>query len=97
MKLALRFTFLMLIILCLIPTAQAKKSKHKPKPTKCSQGTAYRNCAACGTAKDNKHRTLNVQKNRGTAVTSPEKITAPRPVAADSTAYRLSLIGEPKA
>ncbi|MDQ6651284.1 MAG: hypothetical protein M3Y84_00910 [Acidobacteriota bacterium] len=75
MKLARRFTFLMLIILCSLPTAQAKKSKHKPKPTKCSQGTAYRNCPACGTAKDNKHRTLNVQKNRGTAVTSPEKIT----------------------
>jgi hypothetical protein len=73
MKLARRFTLLTLIILCWLPTAQAKKPK--PKPAACSQGTPYRNCPACGTVKDNKHRTLNLQKNRGTAVTSPQTIT----------------------
>jgi hypothetical protein len=73
MKLACRFALLIIVILCLLPTAQAKKPK--PKPAGCSQGTPYRKCPACGTAKDNKHRTLNVQKNRGTAVTSPQKIT----------------------
>ena len=73
MKLAHRVTLLALIILCLLPSAQAKKPK--PKPAACSQGTPYRNCPACGTASDNKHRMLNVQKNRGTAVTSPQKIT----------------------
>jgi hypothetical protein len=73
MKLACRFTLLTLVILCLVPTAQAKKAK--PKPAACSQGTPFRNCPACGTVKDNKHRTLNLQKNRGTAVTSPQTIT----------------------
>jgi len=77
MERACRFTLLTLIILCLVSTAQARKTKPKPKPkpVACSQGTPYRNCAACGTVTDNKHRTLNVQKNRGTAVTSPQKIT----------------------
>ncbi|HVS82440.1 MAG TPA: hypothetical protein VHE60_11980 [Pyrinomonadaceae bacterium] len=73
MKLARRFTLLTLVILCLLPTAQAKKPK--PRPAACSQGAPYRNCPACGTVTDNKHRTLNLQKNRGTAVTSPQKIT----------------------
>jgi hypothetical protein len=73
MKLAYRFALLIFLILCLLPTAQAKK--HKPKLAACSQGMAYRHCPACGTARDKKHRTLNVQKNRGTAVTSPQKIT----------------------
>jgi hypothetical protein len=73
MKLARRFTLLTLVILCLLPTAQAKKPK--PKAAACSQGTRYRNCPACGTATDTKHRTLNLQKNRDRAVTSPQKIT----------------------
>ena len=74
MKLACRFTLLTLIILCLLPTAQAKKTK--AKPAACSQGTPYRNCPACGSkTRDAKHLTLNVNKNRGTAVTSPKKIT----------------------
>src|SRR5438132_4582703 len=73
MKLAHRFIFLTLVILCLLPTAQAKKSK--PKPAACSQGTPYRNCPACGSkTKDSKHLTLNVNKNRGTAVTDPKRI-----------------------
>ncbi len=76
MKIASRFTLLIFFTLCLLPTAEAK-TKHKPKhkPAACSQGTPYRNCPACGTATDNKHRTLNVQKNRDTAVTNPQKIT----------------------
>ena len=78
MKLASRFIFLTFVILCLLPIAQAKKSKPKPKPNPagCSQGTPYRGCSACGSkTKDAKHLTLNVNKNRGTAVTSPQKIT----------------------
>ena len=79
MKLVHRFTFLTLLILCLLSTAQAKK---KPKPTPktvippCSQGTPFRGCPACGSkTQDADHLKLNVDKNRGTAVTSPEKIT----------------------
>ncbi|HVS82320.1 MAG TPA: hypothetical protein VHE60_11365 [Pyrinomonadaceae bacterium] len=77
MKLARRFTLLTLVILCLLPTAQAKK---KPKPKTivppCSQGTPYRGCPACGSkTKDAEHLTLNVNKNRATAVTSPQTIT----------------------
>src|SRR5260370_37240824 len=74
MKLARRVTLLALIILCLLPTAQAKKAR--PKPAACSQGTPYRNCPACGSkTRDAKHLTLNVNKNRGRAVTSTTKIT----------------------
>src|SRR5260370_7473569 len=73
MTLARRVTLLALIILCLLPAVQAKKAK--PKPASCSQGTPYRNFPACGTVKDNKHRTLNLLKNRNAAVTSPKKIT----------------------
>lgn len=74
MKLACRFTLLTLSILCLLPTAQAKKAK--PKPAACSQGAPYRNCPACGSkTRDAKHLTLNVNKNRGMAVTNPQTIT----------------------
>jgi hypothetical protein len=77
MKLVHRFTLLTLLILCLLPTAQAKK---KPKPKTvippCSQGTPYRGCPACGSkTQDAKHLKLNVDKNRGRAVTNPQKIT----------------------
>ena len=76
MKIASRFTLLIFFTLCLLPAAEAKtKRKRKPKPAACSQGTPYRNCPACGTATDKKHRTLNVLKNRDTAVTNPQKIT----------------------
>ena len=74
MKIASRFTLLIFFTLCLLPTAEGK-TKRKPKRAACSQGTPYRNCPACGTATDNKHRTLNVQKNRSIAVTNPQKIT----------------------
>src|SRR5215471_14707590 len=72
MKVPCRFLLLTLIVACPLPTIQAG---HKTKHAACSQGTSYRNCPACGTASDNKHRTLNVQKNRDTAVTNPTKIT----------------------
>lgn len=76
MKLALRFTLLIFLIPCLLPTAQAKKPKPKPTVPACSQGTPFRNCPACGSkTQDAKHLTLNVNKNRGTAVTSPKKTT----------------------
>ena len=77
MKTLRRLLLLVLVVLCslLFVQAQPKHKASKPKPVSCSQGTPYRGCPACGTAKDNKHRTLNVQKNRGTAVTSPQKIT----------------------
>ena len=74
MKLTLRFTLLTLI-LCLATTAEAKR-KHPHKSAACTQGTSFRHCSACGTARDTKHRTLNIQKNRGIAVTNPQKITA---------------------
>ena len=74
MKLARHLLLLVLAVFCSLSAVQAKV-KHKPKPVACSQGTPYRGCPACGTVKDKKHRTLNVQKNRGTAVTSPQKIT----------------------
>lgn len=77
MKLAYRFTLLVFLVVCLLPTTQAKK---KPKPKTiippCSQGTPYRRCPACGSkTQDAKHLKLNVDKNRGTAVTNPQKIT----------------------
>src|SRR2546423_6640391 len=74
MRILARLTVLVMIAFSL-GSAAAAKTKRAPKPAKCSQGTAYRGCPACGTAKDAKHRTLNVQKNRGTAVTNPQTIT----------------------
>jgi hypothetical protein len=72
MKTLRRLLLLVFVVFCSLPVVQAKA---KRKPVSCSQGTPYRGCPACGTATDNKHRTLNLQKNRGTAVTSPKKIT----------------------
>jgi hypothetical protein len=48
--------------------------KKKP-PSACSQGTAYRNCPACGKTTSGPHQKLNVLKNRNVAVTDPQKIT----------------------
>src|SRR5947209_13506779 len=72
-----RLLLLVSVVFCSLTVAhvQAKHKAAKPKPLSCSQGTPYRNCPACGTASDNKHRTLNVQKNRSTAVTNPKKLT----------------------
>ncbi|PYS49151.1 MAG: hypothetical protein DMF68_10915 [Acidobacteria bacterium] len=77
MKTIWRLSLLALIALLPLASVHAKgKSKtHKSKPAACHQGTPFRGCAACGTASDNKHRTLNVQKNRGVAVMNPKKIT----------------------
>jgi hypothetical protein len=74
MKLARRLTLLTLLVLCLFPFAHAQR-RPRTRTVACSQGTPYRNCSACGTATDTKHKTLNLQKNRGTAVTSPQQVT----------------------
>ena len=74
MKLARRLALLTLVVLCLFPFAHAQR-RPRTMPVACSQGTPYRNCSACGTATDTKHKTLNLQKNRGTAVTSPQQVT----------------------
>src|SRR5215831_19336787 len=72
-----RLTLQILVVFCLLPVAQAEPKRRAARHTSvsCSQGTPYRNCPACGTATDSKHRTLNLQKNRDTAVTNPQKIT----------------------
>ena len=76
MKNSGRFLLLTLLVFYSLPTLHAKtKPKGKPKTVSCSQGTSYRHCPACGTAKDAKRKTLNLQKNRDKAVTSPQKIT----------------------
>ncbi len=41
----------------------------------CSDGTAYRDCKACGTAKTTSTQALNVLKNRDDKAASPETIT----------------------
>ena len=74
MKLLSRFLALALIVSSSVATIQAKsRPKGKPRAVSCSQGTPYRGCPACGTTTDTKLRTLNVQKNRAAAVTSPQK------------------------
>src|SRR5438270_3232701 len=77
MKTPRRLLLLVLVVFCSLPVvqAQAKRRAAKHGPVACSQGTPYRSCPACGTVRDKKHQTLNLQKNRNTAVTSPEKIT----------------------
>ena len=78
MKNLRRLALLAIIVFCVLPMAQAKsRPKHRPKPkaVHCSEGTSYRSCPACGTGSSQKIRALNVLKNRGTAVTSPEKVT----------------------
>ena len=78
MRTSSRFLFLLLILCCAFSSLQAKKAKRKPKPpapAPCADGTAYRHCPACGTAKRESVRDLNVEKNRDEAVTSPEEIT----------------------
>jgi hypothetical protein len=41
----------------------------------CSQGTPYRDCKACGTAKTAKAQELNINKNRDEKATAPEQMT----------------------
>lgn len=66
MKLASRF-------LLLIALACVSVSVYAQVP--CSQGTAYRGCKACGSAKSKKGQTLNVQKNNGRKATTPHRVT----------------------
>lgn len=77
MKTLCRLLLLVLVVFCSLPVVQglAKRRATKHMPVSCSQGTPYRGCPACGTVKDKKHQTLNLQKNRDKAVTSPQKIT----------------------
>ena len=74
MKTLFQITLLVAAVTCFVPPESAK-TKPKSKPTTCSQGTPYRGCPACGTAKDAKHITLDVQKNRGIKVTNPQTLT----------------------
>src|SRR5207249_12055218 len=53
MKTLFQITLLVAAVTCFVPPESAK-TKPKSKPTKCSQGTPYRGCPACGTAKDTK-------------------------------------------
>jgi hypothetical protein len=66
MKTASRF-------LLLLPFVFLSASAYAQDP--CSEGTAYRNCKACGSAKTKSTQALNVLKNRDVAATSPQKIT----------------------
>ena len=75
MKILARLTVLVTIAFSLGSAGAVAKTKRSPKPPKCSQGTPYRGCPACGTAKDAKHITLDVQKNRGIKVTNPQTLT----------------------
>ncbi len=72
MKNATRLILLMLLTLCFLSTAQAKR---KPKTATCAGGTPYRNCPACGKTTSKPHQQLNLLKNRDAAVTNPQKIT----------------------
>jgi len=71
-----RLLLIAIVAFCSLPIAEGR-TKRRPKPSRgsCSQGTPYRGCPACGTATDLKHRTLNLQKNRDTAVTNATKVT----------------------
>jgi hypothetical protein len=87
MKISRRLISLALLILCcFVLTAQTNtktkskakakaKTKLKAKSGPCSEGEAYRNCLACGTAKSTNGQALNVLKNRGTKATAPHKMT----------------------
>ncbi len=72
MKNATRLILLMLLTLCFLSTAQAKR---KPKTATCAGGTPYRNCPACGKITSKPHQQLNLLKNRDAAATNPQKIT----------------------
>jgi hypothetical protein len=78
MKNVYRFLLLVLIVSVSLTTLDAQKKKLKksspPTPPSCSQGTAYRNCPACGTATSQKGIDLDVQKNRDDKATAPDEI-----------------------
>ncbi len=77
MKTLRRLSLLTLMAFCSLAPLQAK-TKHKTTKTKttaCNKGTSYRGCPACGKTTLSKNRDLNVLKNRGTAASSPKKIT----------------------
>ncbi len=77
------------VSLTTIDAQKGKRRKSSPTtPPACSQGTAYRNCPACGTASNAKGIKLNVLKNRDGKATAPDKITvADLARAASDTAF----------
>jgi hypothetical protein len=84
-RLATMTLFVFAFVLSLALTdAQAQPSKKKNKASDpCKQGTAYRNCPACGTVRPNsanpakatKQRWLNVRKNRDPKATNVRVLT----------------------
>lgn len=62
---------LLSLVLLIVGVAVTGVAQQDP----CSQGTPYRDCAACGTATILEGKILDVQKNRDDPVTSPKKIT----------------------
>src|SRR5438067_96534 len=67
MRFSRRLLFVSLLVLCSLQFVRAQDP--------CSEGTAYRDCKACGSATSPKGQTLNVQKNRDEKATSPDPIT----------------------
>jgi hypothetical protein len=65
-----RLAFSMWLLLVLVLSSEGGGATQP-----CAQGTPYRNCRACGTASDARGQTLDVQKNRDQAATSPKTIT----------------------
>ena len=75
MKKLSRF-ILLAVLVCLSLSAivvGAKKKKKKLPP--CTPGTAFRKCVACGDAKSQPFRDLNVLKNRDDAATNTHEVT----------------------
>lgn len=74
-----RFFVLFLTVCLLLIGAAASGAKKKPKSkTKlpaCHEGTAFRKCVACGSAKTQSFRDLNVLKNRDDAATNTQEVT----------------------
>jgi len=73
-----RFLLLLVTVFLLLFAAVAaakKKTKPKSKLPACTQGTAFRKCVACGSAKTQAFRDLNVLKNRDDAATNTQEVT----------------------
>ncbi|PYS25577.1 MAG: hypothetical protein DMF72_01345 [Acidobacteria bacterium] len=70
---------MLIVSLSLASVGAQKKHQNKkaspPTPPACSQGTAYRDCPACGTATSQKGIDLDVLKNRDNKATAPDTIT----------------------
>src|SRR5947208_16772778 len=81
----MRNAFRLLVLLLVVSSSQLPmQAKPKPKPKAkhpktqlgaCTQGTPYRNCPACGSAKSLDGRNLDVLKNRDDPATDTKEIT----------------------